>query len=141
MQAERRIKRSLNYAEAKPALAAKQQQYAPSFSLSAPCILLTLTHRLRFISNPYFDAPSCRKSFEKKELLLLMVLVVGVVCFAVHSVLETADTFAEPFHQFRDFAAAEEEQDDEAYQQEFLHADATNEQRYLQHLTCGLNGL
>ena len=33
-------------------------QYAPSFSLSAPCILLTLTHRLRFISNPYFDTPS-----------------------------------------------------------------------------------
>ena len=33
-------------------------QYAPSFSLSAPCILLTLTHRLRFISNPYFDIPS-----------------------------------------------------------------------------------
>ena len=58
-QAERRIKRSLNYAEAKPALAAEQQQYAPSFSLSAPCILLTLTHRLRFVSNPYFDTPSC----------------------------------------------------------------------------------
>ena len=58
VQGERRIKRSLNYAEAKPALAAKQQQYAPSFSLSAPCILLTLTHRLRFISNPYFDTPS-----------------------------------------------------------------------------------
>ena len=57
-QAERRIKRSLNYAEAKPALAAEQQQYAPSFSLSAPCILLTLTHRLRFISKPYFDTPS-----------------------------------------------------------------------------------
>ena len=57
-QAERRIKRSLNYAEAKPALAAEQQQYAPSFSLSAPCILLTLTRRLRFISNPYFDTPS-----------------------------------------------------------------------------------
>ena len=57
-QAERRIKRSLNYAEAKPALAAEQQQYAPSFSLSAPCILLTLTHRLRFVSNPYFDTPS-----------------------------------------------------------------------------------
>ena len=33
-------------------------KYAPSFSLSAPCILLTLTHRLRFISNPYFDTPS-----------------------------------------------------------------------------------
>ena len=27
-------------------------QYAPSFSLSAPCILLTLTHRLRFIQIP-----------------------------------------------------------------------------------------
>ena len=25
---------------------------------SSPCILLTLTHRLRFISNPYFDTPS-----------------------------------------------------------------------------------
>ena len=63
----------LHSAEAKPALAAKQQQYAPSFSLSAPCILLTLTHsfslsapcilltlthRLRFVSNPYFDTPS-----------------------------------------------------------------------------------
>ena len=33
-------------------------EYAPSFSLSAPCILLTLTRRLRFISNPYFDTPS-----------------------------------------------------------------------------------
>ena len=33
-------------------------KYAPSFSLSAPCILLTLTRRLRFISNPYFDTPS-----------------------------------------------------------------------------------
>ena len=42
----------LHSAEAKPALAAKQQQYAPSFSLSAPCILLTLTHRLRFIQIP-----------------------------------------------------------------------------------------
>ena len=48
----------LHSAEVKPALAAKQQQYAPSFSLSAPCILLTLTRRLRFISNPYFDTPS-----------------------------------------------------------------------------------
>ena len=56
---ERRIKRSLNYAEAKPALAAEQQQYAPSFSLSAPCILLTLPRRLRVISNAYFDTPSC----------------------------------------------------------------------------------
>ena len=37
-------------------------QYAPSFSLSAPCILLTLTHRLRFISNPYFDTPSFQKT-------------------------------------------------------------------------------
>ena len=33
-------------------------KYALSFSLSAPCILLTLTRRLRFISNPYFDTPS-----------------------------------------------------------------------------------
>ena len=33
-------------------------KYAPSFSLSAPCILLTLTRRLRFISNSYFDTPS-----------------------------------------------------------------------------------
>ena len=33
-------------------------QYAPSFSLSAPCILLTLTRRLRVISNAYFDTPS-----------------------------------------------------------------------------------
>ena len=57
-QAERRIKRSLNYAEAKPALAAEQQQYALSFSLSALCILLTLTRRLRVISNAYFDTPS-----------------------------------------------------------------------------------
>ena len=57
-QAECRIKRSLNYAEAKPVLAAKQQQYAPSFSLSAPCILLILTRRLRVISNAYFDTPS-----------------------------------------------------------------------------------
>ena len=32
-------------------------QYAPSFSLSAPCILLTLTRRLRVISNAYFDTP------------------------------------------------------------------------------------
>ena len=48
----------LHSAEVKPALAAKQQQYAPSFLLSAPCILLTLTHRLRFVSNPYFDTPS-----------------------------------------------------------------------------------
>lgn len=87
------------------------------------------------------DTPSSRKSFVVKELLLLLVLVVGFVCFAVHSVLEAADAFAESFHQFRDFAAAEEEQDDEAYQQEFLHADATDEQRYLQHLICGLSGL
>ena len=62
-QAERRIKRSLNYAEAKPALAAEQQQYAPSFSLSAPCILLTLTRRLRVISNAYFDTPSLDLQF------------------------------------------------------------------------------
>ena len=48
----------LHSAEVKPALAAKQQQYAPSFSLSALCILLTLTRRLRFISNPHFDTPS-----------------------------------------------------------------------------------
>ena len=48
----------LHSAEAKPALAAKQQQYAPSFSLSAPCILLTPTRRLRVISNAYFDTPS-----------------------------------------------------------------------------------
>ena len=48
----------LHSAEVKPALAAKQQQYAPSFSLSAPCILLTLTRRLRVISNAYFDTPS-----------------------------------------------------------------------------------
>ena len=67
VQAERRIKGSLNYAEAKPALAAKQQQYAPSFSLSAPCILLTLTRRLRVISNAYFDTPSLPK--EPKCLL------------------------------------------------------------------------
>ena len=39
-------------------LARPRGLYAPSFSLSAPCILLTLTHRLRFISNPYFDTPS-----------------------------------------------------------------------------------
>ena len=51
----------LHSAEAKPALAAKQQQYAPSFSLSAHCILLTLTHRLRFISSPCFDTPSCAR--------------------------------------------------------------------------------
>ena len=66
-QAERRIKRSLNYAEAKPALAAKQQQYAPSFSLSAPCILLTLTRRLRVISNAYFDTPSAPRICSPKN--------------------------------------------------------------------------
>ena len=33
-------------------------QYALSFALSAPCILLTLTRRLRVISNAYFDTPS-----------------------------------------------------------------------------------
>ena len=32
-------------------------QYAPSFSLSAPCILLTLTHRLRFIQIPILIHP------------------------------------------------------------------------------------
>ena len=42
-------------------------QYAPSFSLSAPCILLTLTRRLRVISNAYFDTPSLPK--EPKCLL------------------------------------------------------------------------
>ena len=60
----RRTQRASFYmhsAEAKPALAAKQQQYAPSFSLSAHCILLTLTHRLRFISSPCFDTPSCAR--------------------------------------------------------------------------------
>ena len=36
-------------------------KYAPSFSLSAPCILLTLTRRLRVISNAYFDTPSLVK--------------------------------------------------------------------------------
>ena len=35
----------LHAAEAKPALAAEQQQYAPLFSLSAPCILPILMHR------------------------------------------------------------------------------------------------
>ena len=35
----------LHSAEAKPALAAEQQQYAPSFSLSVPCILPILTRR------------------------------------------------------------------------------------------------
>ena len=59
----------LHSAEAKPALAAKQQQYAPSFSLSAPCILLTLTHRLRFISNPYFDTPSVIDGRCHREML------------------------------------------------------------------------
>ena len=39
-------------------------QYAPSFSLSAPCILLTLTRRLRVISNAYFDTPSLPKEPE-----------------------------------------------------------------------------
>ena len=50
VQAECRGHVCLHYAEAQPAFAAEQQQYAPSFSLSAPCILLTLTHRLRFRS-------------------------------------------------------------------------------------------
>ena len=53
----------------KPALAAKQQQYAPSFSLSVPCVLLTLTHRLRFISNHYFDTPSVIDGRCHREML------------------------------------------------------------------------
>ena len=42
----------------------EQQQYAPSFSLSVPCILLILTRRLRFIPKLYFDTPSLLKIFE-----------------------------------------------------------------------------
>ena len=51
-QAERRGRVHLLSAEAKPALAAKQQQSLLRLAL-APCILLTLTHHLRFIPNPY----------------------------------------------------------------------------------------
>ena len=43
-------------------------KYVPSFSLSAPCILLTLTRRLRFISNPYFDTPSPKAGKPRAKL-------------------------------------------------------------------------
>ena len=45
----------LDSAEAKPALAAEQQQYAPAFSLSAPCISPILTHRRKCHETFFFD--------------------------------------------------------------------------------------
>ena len=55
---------------AEPALAAEQQQQAPSSSLSASCILLTLTRLPRMFPNAYFDTPSGLSIRQKTNKIL-----------------------------------------------------------------------
>ena len=59
VQAERKAKRSLGFAEAQPIFAAKPQQYNPSFSFSVPLAFHPiLTRRRKCRGKLYSDTPS-----------------------------------------------------------------------------------